>query len=74
MVDYWASPVHQKQHFDEYARNNNFDPLIPENWYPITFRMVTPAKVFYYYFYAFFFCLAVLFSFNVKIADYKTNN
>ena len=45
MLDYWANPIHQKQHFDEYARDNNFDPLVAENWYPVSYRSITPRKV-----------------------------
>eukprot|EP00026_Physarum_polycephalum_P001205 Phypoly_transcript_01206.p1 GENE.Phypoly_transcript_01206~~Phypoly_transcript_01206.p1 ORF type:complete len:647 (+),score=92.12 Phypoly_transcript_01206:1465-3405(+) len=42
---YWSSLKHQKQHFDEYACSNNFDPLVPENWYPLQAKMITPAEL-----------------------------
>eukprot|EP00026_Physarum_polycephalum_P009772 Phypoly_transcript_09908.p1 GENE.Phypoly_transcript_09908~~Phypoly_transcript_09908.p1 ORF type:complete len:313 (+),score=46.93 Phypoly_transcript_09908:110-1048(+) len=37
---FWESPKNRKQFFDEFARENNFDPLLPENWYQVTERSV----------------------------------
>lgn len=28
-------PIARRTFFDEFAANNDFDPLIPENWYEI---------------------------------------
>eukprot|EP00026_Physarum_polycephalum_P015371 Phypoly_transcript_16035.p1 GENE.Phypoly_transcript_16035~~Phypoly_transcript_16035.p1 ORF type:complete len:284 (-),score=54.79 Phypoly_transcript_16035:37-840(-) len=32
----FAEPVFRRRFFEEYARDNDFDPLDPENWYSIT--------------------------------------
>eukprot|EP00026_Physarum_polycephalum_P003134 Phypoly_transcript_03143.p1 GENE.Phypoly_transcript_03143~~Phypoly_transcript_03143.p1 ORF type:complete len:818 (+),score=151.04 Phypoly_transcript_03143:58-2511(+) len=32
---HWKDPKTHKEIFDKFAANQNFDPLIPENWYPI---------------------------------------
>jgi hypothetical protein len=28
----WRDPSIRRQFFEDYAKKNNFDPLIPENW------------------------------------------
>lgn len=41
--NYWDTAT-IKQFFDDFARRRHFDPLIPENWYPIT-KSVFISKV-----------------------------
>lgn len=49
--------VKMRKFFDEYAANNNFDPLIPENWYKLSYTDLEKAKVqnSFYCFYVLFF-------------------
>eukprot|EP00026_Physarum_polycephalum_P001070 Phypoly_transcript_01071.p1 GENE.Phypoly_transcript_01071~~Phypoly_transcript_01071.p1 ORF type:complete len:1197 (-),score=193.28 Phypoly_transcript_01071:69-3659(-) len=32
---YWSNPTNRRHFFDTLARNKNFDPLAPENWYSL---------------------------------------
>lgn len=32
----WTSKVVRRQYFDQLAKQKNFDPLVPENWYSVT--------------------------------------
>jgi hypothetical protein len=34
-VGYWVDLNNRKEFFDSYARENNFDPLVPSNWYKL---------------------------------------
>jgi DNA ligase-1 len=36
IVMYYAEPAHRKEFFLEVAKERGFDPLVPENWYPLT--------------------------------------
>lgn len=35
----------QKSFFDKLAQENNFDPLVPENWYNLPTSVVLSTKV-----------------------------
>eukprot|EP00026_Physarum_polycephalum_P001164 Phypoly_transcript_01165.p1 GENE.Phypoly_transcript_01165~~Phypoly_transcript_01165.p1 ORF type:complete len:960 (+),score=125.04 Phypoly_transcript_01165:678-3557(+) len=41
---YWQDEANQRKFFEEFARNRNFNPLDPENWYPITSKMLLEVK------------------------------
>lgn len=43
---YWSEPKNRKRFFDEFARDSNFDPLVPENWYSVTTNEIEQRKVF----------------------------
>jgi hypothetical protein len=42
---YWANLQNRRKFFDEFARENNFDPLIPDNWYGISKRQIKNKQV-----------------------------
>jgi hypothetical protein len=43
----WADEHNRKQFFDSFARENGFDPLVPENWYLVTLdKLQQQHKVF----------------------------
>lgn len=42
---YWANNQNLRKFFDKFAQDNQFDPLIPDNWYPITRRQIILAGV-----------------------------
>lgn len=44
---YWHYTSNQRAFFDEFARANNFDPLQPDNWYPVTVNEVLQHPVSY---------------------------
>jgi hypothetical protein len=35
-----------RQFFEDFAKKMNFEPLVPENWYPITLQRVLQEKVY----------------------------
>eukprot|EP00026_Physarum_polycephalum_P002000 Phypoly_transcript_02004.p1 GENE.Phypoly_transcript_02004~~Phypoly_transcript_02004.p1 ORF type:complete len:496 (+),score=54.29 Phypoly_transcript_02004:1101-2588(+) len=41
---YWTSAANQKQFFDTFAAERNFDPLIPNNWYQYSYKHVCNVK------------------------------
>lgn len=43
--NYWDARENKRRFFDEFAKSNKFNPLVTENWYPITTRMVKKSKV-----------------------------
>jgi hypothetical protein len=45
MVGDWRELSSRKAFFDEYARENHFEPLIPENWYNVTQEDIKGKKV-----------------------------
>jgi hypothetical protein len=40
------TPQNRRKFFENYAKNNGFDPLIPENWYSVTTESVKSVLVF----------------------------
>eukprot|EP00026_Physarum_polycephalum_P003660 Phypoly_transcript_03673.p1 GENE.Phypoly_transcript_03673~~Phypoly_transcript_03673.p1 ORF type:complete len:675 (+),score=95.36 Phypoly_transcript_03673:213-2237(+) len=50
---YWTESKNRKRFFDELARDLNFDPLVPANWYSVTTHEIEQRKygrtVLYYY-------------------------
>jgi hypothetical protein len=44
-VHYWKELGNRKEFFDNLARENGFDPLVAENWYSITRKMIEQKKV-----------------------------
>ena len=46
-VGYWLSSQGNniRLFFEEFARNNNFDPLVSSNWYQTPRQAITETKV-----------------------------
>jgi hypothetical protein len=42
----WKDLSQRRKFFDQYAESKNFDPLIAENWYPVSFRDLELAVCF----------------------------
>lgn len=42
---YWQDKSNRRKLLEEYAVSKKFDPLIPTNWYSITFRDLLKFKV-----------------------------
>lgn len=45
---HWSSAQEQRKFFDDYALENNFDPLIPDNWYKVAYYAILTKKVVYF--------------------------
>jgi hypothetical protein len=45
LENFWGDINNRKSFFDSYAKKNNFDPLIPENWYMKTPKDFEDEKV-----------------------------
>eukprot|EP00026_Physarum_polycephalum_P001974 Phypoly_transcript_01978.p1 GENE.Phypoly_transcript_01978~~Phypoly_transcript_01978.p1 ORF type:complete len:752 (+),score=127.08 Phypoly_transcript_01978:45-2300(+) len=41
---YWSNFENRKKFFDDFGREQGFDPLVPQNWYSITWRIIKNAK------------------------------
>lgn len=41
----WKELSSRKAFFDEFARDNNFDPLVSGNWYDVTYDDILGKKV-----------------------------
>lgn len=37
---YWGDVANQRKFFESFAAINNFDPLVPDNWYKITGKRI----------------------------------
>lgn len=48
---YWSEMKNRKLFFDTFALENQFDPLVPDNWYSTTKKSLISHKVIYYYYY-----------------------
>ena len=46
----WSDPQSRRRFFEDYAKENKFDPLIPSNWYSNDRKKILSTKVFYFYF------------------------
>lgn len=42
---YWDDKAKRRKWFDNFAKINNIDPLIPKNWYSITTSDISSVKV-----------------------------
>ena len=58
---YWKSAANCRIFFNEYAKNNGFDPLIAANWYTVTSTDIQDTKVSFIRFVSFCFILFLLF-------------
>lgn len=45
LARYWKKPENRRKFFVDYANKNNFDPLVPSNWYSIKVDDVSAEKV-----------------------------
>eukprot|EP00026_Physarum_polycephalum_P002957 Phypoly_transcript_02966.p1 GENE.Phypoly_transcript_02966~~Phypoly_transcript_02966.p1 ORF type:complete len:695 (+),score=87.59 Phypoly_transcript_02966:171-2087(+) len=45
-LNYWADVKRRRAFFDEFASENNFDPLIANNWYNVTLSQLSAKKFF----------------------------
>ena len=45
---FWEGKDRKKAFLDDYARQKGFDPLIPDNWYNITYADIIAQKVHVY--------------------------
>lgn len=43
--DYWKDKSKRRALFENYAKSNGFDPLLPKNWDNVTTRMIFAFKV-----------------------------
>jgi hypothetical protein len=43
----WKDPENRRKFFEDFARENNFDPLIPENWQS-RYESIISEKVTYF--------------------------
>jgi hypothetical protein len=46
----WPDTKARRKFFETYAKENNFDPLLPENWYAQSKQQLTSTKVIFIYF------------------------
>lgn len=44
-VYYHQDPQYRKRFFESFAKDNEFDPLVAENWYNITKKQILAEKV-----------------------------
>lgn len=42
---YWSNETNQREYFISFAKHKKFDPLVPDNWYPITSESLSQYKV-----------------------------
>lgn len=42
---YWRVTPNHRKFFEDFANINNFDPLVPENWYSISSEQLTSLPV-----------------------------
>lgn len=42
---YWSSVANRKKFFLNFAKEKNFDPHVPENWYPWKQKVFEERKV-----------------------------
>lgn len=42
---HWRSTNNRKQFFQNFAKDNGFDPNVPENWYRLKKEKLVSAKV-----------------------------
>jgi hypothetical protein len=45
-LDVKYSAFHRKKFFEDYAAANEFDPLVPENWYSQSRQNILASKVY----------------------------
>lgn len=43
---YWQDMANRRKFFMDYATENNFDPLLPENWYNVSSYKIKERKVY----------------------------
>jgi len=43
--NYWTEKDNRRKFFVDFAKQNGFEPLIAENWYPITRDKITEYRV-----------------------------
>jgi hypothetical protein len=50
LTDFKKDCKKHKHFFEKFAKNNRFDPLIPENWRSVTTTSISSVSVFSFYF------------------------
>lgn len=46
---FWSKASNRRQFFERYARENQFDPRLPENWYMQSRQKIIQTKVFTFF-------------------------
>jgi hypothetical protein len=41
----WGDALHRRKFFENYAAESGFNPLIPNNWYSLSFESLKHVKV-----------------------------
>lgn len=44
-IDYWEKPEYRRKFFIDFAKENNFDPLVAKNWYLVHRSQLASIKV-----------------------------
>jgi hypothetical protein len=50
LTDFKKDFKKHKRFFEKFAKNNGFDPLIPENWHSVTTTSISSVSVLSFYF------------------------
>ena len=45
LAELWNDPISRRKYFENYARANDFDPLVPDNWYSQSKDKIVGMKV-----------------------------
>lgn len=45
MAEFWATTENRRKLFENYAKEQGFDPLIPKNWHNININSLLTVKV-----------------------------
>ena len=45
LAELWNDPIRRRKYFENYARANDFDPLVPDNWYSQSKDKIVGMKV-----------------------------
>lgn len=53
----WREEENRKKFFEWYAKKNEFDPLVPDNWYRVSIESIMSFKVSFLFLFLFFFKL-----------------
>lgn len=59
LIEYLEKAENRRSLFEKYAEENEFDPLIPENWYSQPRNKILAYKVYYHYYYIFIYLLMI---------------
>lgn len=61
-LEYWHRLVNRRKFFENYAKEQGFDPLVPENWYSQPIQNLMELKVYNLFVFVFIIFRFILFS------------